>query len=185
MPDPKDAVSAYAAAVAEGNAGRVHALLSERSRRAIREADVAKMMSDAKAEIVEQAASFTGPGATVRATARVRYPDGEDATLDLEDGKFRLTAADGLPGAARSPEQALEQLRRALARRSYAGLLRALSPQVRGALDNDVRSLVDGLGRPDGLGVQVSGDSAAVQLPGGHHVRLRRDGGIWTVEDFD
>jgi hypothetical protein len=185
VPDPRDTVSAYTAAVAEGNAQRVHAMLSERSRRAIRQVDVGGMISDAKAELVEQARSFAGSGTSVRTTATVRYPDGEDATLDLEDGEFRLTAADGLPVAARSPEQALEQLRRALVRRSYGGLMMALSPQVRSALESDLRSLVDGLRRPDGLEVQVSGDSALVQIPGGHHVKLRRDGGIWSVEDFD
>jgi hypothetical protein len=185
MPDPRDTVSAYAKAVAEGNPTRVHALLCERMRRAIRPADVGRMMSDAKGELADQAKSFTGTGATVRATARLRYADGEDATLDLEDGEFRLTAADGLPAMARSPEQALEQLRRALARRSYVSLLRALSPHVGSDLESDLRSLVDGLGRPEGLGVQLSGDTASVQIPGGHHVKLRREGGIWRVEDFD
>jgi hypothetical protein len=185
VPDPKDTVSAYAAALADGNARRVHAMLSDRSRRAMREDDVARMMSDAKAELAEQARSFAGPAAVVRATARVRYSDGEAATLDLEDGEFRLTAADGLPAVARSPEQALDVLRRALARRSYAWLMRVLSPHVRSAIESDLRSLVDGLARPDGLPVHVSGDSASVQIPGGHHVKLRRDGGNWQVEDFD
>jgi hypothetical protein len=185
VPDPRDTMSAYAAALADGNAGRVHAMLSDRSRRAIREDDVARMIVDAKAELAEQARSFAGPGAVVRATARLRYSDGEDATLDVEDGEFRLTAADGLPAVARSPEQALGQFRRALARRSYAWLVRVLSPRVRSAIESDLGSLVDGLRRPDGLEVHVSGDSASVQIPGGHHVTLRRDGGSWRVEDFD
>jgi hypothetical protein len=185
IPDPRDTVSAYAAAVADGNASRVYALLSERSRRSVRQADVARMISDAKAELVEQARSCSGSGAVVRATARVRYRDGEDATLDLEDGEFRVSAADGLPVAARSPDQALAQLRKALARRSYAGLASVLSPQVGSALESDLRSLVDGLARPEGIEVQVSGDTASVQIVGGHHVKLRRDAGIWRVEDFD
>jgi hypothetical protein len=184
-PDPRDTVSAYAAAVADGNAQRVHALLSERSRRAIRADDVRRIIADAKAELVDQARSCAGPAATIRATATVRYADGEDVTLDVEEGAFRLNQADALPTPARSPEQALNQLRRALARRSYAWLVRVLSPAVRSAVENDLRSLVEGLRRPEGLEVQVSGDAASVQVPGGHHVKLRRDGGNWTVEDFD
>jgi len=185
VPDPKDTVSAYAAALADGDARRVHALLSERSRQTLRRADVQRMISDAKGELAERARAFADPSAIVRATAEVRYADGEAAVLDLEDGEFRVASSYGLPAVARSPEQALEQLRVALARRSYSGLVRVLSPRVRSALESDLRSLVDGLSRPDGIEVQVSGDSASVQIQGGHHVKLRRDAGIWRVEDFD
>ena len=88
--------------------------------------------------------------------------------------------------AARStPEAALDQLRRVLARRSYAGLLRVLTPRTRAMIEQDLRSLVDGLDKPDTLAVHVAGDSATVIVPGGHHVRLRRDGGVWRVDDFD
>src|SRR5262249_58777916 len=121
----------------------------------------------------------------VKAHARVRYPDGEEATLDLEDGRFRIAAADALPAGARTPAQALEQLRRVLARRSYAGLLRVLSPATRSAIENDIRSLVEGLEQPEGLEVQVAGDTATVQIPGGHEVKLRREAGVWRGGDFD
>jgi hypothetical protein len=90
-----------------------------------------------------------------------------------------------LPAGARTPNEALEQLRRVLARRSYAGLMRVLSPATRSAIESDLRSLVDGLAHPDGLDVQVSGDAASVQIQGGHFVKLRRDSGVWKVEDFD
>ena len=53
------------------------------------------------------------------------------------------------------------------------------------ALEDDMRSLVEGLEEPDGLDVEVTGDSAIVNVPGGHLVRLRREGGVWHVEDFD
>ncbi|MGH7295028.1 MAG: hypothetical protein ACRELB_08845, partial [Polyangiaceae bacterium] len=80
---------------------------------------------------------------------------------------------------------ALEQLRRVLARRSYAGLMRVLSPTTRAAVENDLRTLVDGLGEPGTLPVQTSGDTAVVKVPGGHQVKLKREAGVWRVEDFD
>ena len=46
-------------------------------------------------------------------------------------------------------------------------------------------TLVTGLEKPDSLQVQVTGDNATVTIPGGHHVRLKRDGGVWRVDDFD
>src|SRR5690606_38469092 len=114
----------------------------------------------------------------------VRYDDGEVVTLDLEEGGFRVTAADALPAAAKTPEQALGQLRRVLARRSYAGLLRVLSPRTRAAIEQDLRTLVDGLEEPDSLDVEIVGDRATVTVPGGHHVILQRQDGVWHVDDW-
>jgi hypothetical protein len=70
-------------------------------------------------------------------------------------------------------------------RRSYVGLMRVLSPATRAAVEADLRSLVTGLDHPETLPVENVGDTAQVTVPGGHHVRLRRESGIWRVEDFD
>jgi len=185
MPDPRDTIRAYRTAAAKGDARAIYAMLSEPSRKSLQLADVERILADERAELSAQAAAADDRTSVVRASARVRYADGEDATLDLEEGSFRVSSSDALPAGARTPSEALEQLRRVLARRSYAGLMRVLSPATRSALESDLRSLVDGLAHPDGLDVQVSGDVASVQIQGGHFVKLRRDGGVWKVEDFD
>lgn len=79
---------------------------------------------------------------------RLRCADGEEAALELRDGRFRVTAARALPGRAKTPEEALDQLRRVLARRSYAGLMRVVSPATRASMEADLRALVDGLDNP-------------------------------------
>ena len=66
-----------------------------------------------------------------------------------------------------------------------AVLMRVLTPSTRAAIEQDLRSLVNGLERPETLHVQVTGESATVTVPGGHQVKLKRDGGVWRVEDFD
>jgi hypothetical protein len=185
VPDPRETVRAYEAAAAKGDARAIHGLLSERSRKSLAVTDVERILADERTELAAQAKAMQDPNAVVRASARVRYADGEDATLDVEEGVFHVSSADALPAGARTPSEALEQLRRVLARRSYSGLMRVLSPATRSAIESDLRSLVDGLSHPDGLDVQVSGDVASVQIQGGHFVRLRRDGGVWKVEDFD
>jgi len=185
IPDPRDTVRAYEAAAAKGDARAIHGMLSERSRKSLAVSDVERMLADERAELTTQAKAMQDPSTVVRASARVRYADGEDATLDVEEGTFHISSADALPAGARTPNEALEQLRRVLARRSYAGLMRVLSPSTRSAIESDLRSLVDGLAHPDGLDVQVSGDVASVQIQGGHFVKLRRDAGVWKVEDFD
>jgi hypothetical protein len=144
-----------------------------------------RLLADSRAEIVRQAKAVGSPNAEVTATVDVPYLDGEHGVLVLEGGEFRVSAADGLPSVARTPEQALGELRGALARRSYAALLRVLSKDTRGTVEADIRSLVGGLEHPDSLDVRVRGETAEVEVPGGHKVVLKREAGIWRVQDFD
>jgi len=185
LPDPRLAALAYADAAARGDADALYAILSRASRQARSREEVKKMVSDEREELAEQAKDLRRVDVRVDATARIRYADGEEAALQLEDGHYRVTAAGTLPGGGATPEAALEQLRRVLARRSYAGLLRVVSAATRSSMENDLRSLVDGLDEPGTLDVKVSGDEAQVPVPGGHHVKLKRDDGVWRIEDFD
>jgi hypothetical protein len=160
-------------------------MMTAGSRQARSQSDVEKMIVSERTELAEQAKDLSRGDVRVEATARLRYADGEEAALELREGRYWITAAGALPGGARTPEEALEQLRRVLARRSYAGLMRVLSPGTRAAVENDLRSLVDGLADPASLSVEVTGESAVVPIPGGHQVKLKRDGGVWRVDDFD
>ena len=137
------------------------------------------------AELAEEGSALSAKDVRVEAMARLRFGDGEEAALDLQRGRFYVTSAGALPGGARTPEEALDQLRRVLARRSYAGLMRVLSPSTRAAIEQDLRGLVTGLERPETIPVTVAGDTATLAVPGGHHVRLKREGGVWRVDDFD
>ena len=64
-------------------------------------------------------------------------------------------------------------------------LLRVLSPATRAAVERDLRGLLAVLEKAGSLPVVQSGDTATVQVPGGHRVKLRREGALWSVEDFD
>lgn len=187
LPPPEDALKAYAEAAEKGDAEAIYAMLSDKGRRSLSREEVRDMVAAERKELAEQAKALSSADtmARLKTQARVRWADGEDATLSLEDGDFRISAAAALPAGARTPEQALSQLRRVLARRSYAGLMRVLTPATRSAIESDLRSLVEGLEHPSGLEVQVTGDSAVVQVPGGHEVKLKREGGVWRVDDFD
>jgi hypothetical protein len=185
VPDPRDAAQEYAEAAQRGDADAIYDMMSDSARKSRSRDDVRKIVADERAELAEQAKSISAKDARVEATARLRFEDGEETALDLKDGHFWVTSAGALPGGARTPEEALDQLRRVMARRSYAGLMRVLSPATRAAIEQDLRSLVTGLERPETLSVQVSGDSAQVTVPGGHHVHLVREGGVWRIDDFD
>jgi hypothetical protein len=185
VPDPHNAVAAYAAAASRGDGPALYSMLTLSSRHARSQRDLLRLVADERAELAEQGKDFARPDVRVEAIARFRYADGEEAALELYDGHYWVTAGGTLPGGARTPEGALEQLRRVLARRSYAGLMRVLSPATRTSVENDLRSLVSGLSEPGTLEVDVTGDSAVVLVPGGHQVKLKRESGVWRIDDFD
>lgn len=185
LPAPDATLRAYAKAAERGDATALAGLLTDESRKSLGRSGVERALADGKVELAEQGRSVDKGGWTLKATARVRYADGEDATLVLEDGAFRVASAEALPTAPRTPADALAAFRRVLARRSYAGLLRVLSRETRASMERDLSAIVDALERPDSLDVQVKGDDAQVDLGGGHLVRLKREGGVWRIEDFD
>jgi hypothetical protein len=168
-----------------GDTDALYRMMSTESRSARSKDDIRAIVAVERAELADQGRELARPDARVEATARVRYADGEEAALDLREGRYGVTATGALPGGGRTPEETLDQLRRVLARRSYAGMMRVLSPATRASVENDLRKLVDGLGNPAGLPIQVTGDTATVPVPGGHQVKLKREGGVWRVEDFD
>jgi hypothetical protein len=185
LPDPRAAAAEFAAAAQRGDADAVHAMLTEDARRAFGPQGTRRLLNDARTEIARSARGFSSPKATVRAVAAVPFVDGEQSLLDLEAGRFRVSASAGLPAGARTPAQALGELRGAIARRSYAALVRVLSAETRSALEGDMRTLVEGLEHPDTLDVHAHGETAEVEVPGGHKVLLKREAGVWKVVDFD
>jgi hypothetical protein len=185
IPDPKDAARDYAAAAENGNGDRIYDMMTSEGQKERTRADVKAIVASERQELADEAHAVTAPSTRVQATARLRFEDGEEAALELRGGRFWVTAAGALPGGANTPEAALDELRRVVARRSYAGLLRVLTPRTRAMIEQDLRSLVEGLENSDTLSVHVTGDSASAIVPGGHHVRLKREGGVWRVDDFD
>ncbi len=185
VPDPKEAVAEYRAALERGDAARLHGLLSAEARAELTQDEVRALLQESKAELAARSKALSQPSAQTRTVARVRYPDGEWATLDMEQGVFRLRSAAALPAGARTPAEALAELRRALSRRSYPALVRVLSAESRGGLEEQLSSLVLALEQPDALDIQADGDRATVNTPGGHRIELVREDGVWRVRDFE
>jgi hypothetical protein len=185
LPDPRVAAADYARALERGDSDAVYDMLTSDAQREQGRAGVKKLVQGSKQELLRNARAVTGDKAKVEMQATLRFADGEEAELPVDHGAFRVGSAGTLPEGARTPSEALAALRQALARRSYAGILRVLSTETKSSLESDVRSLLEGLEQPETLDVKVTGDTAEVTIPGGHSVKLKRESGVWRVEDFD
>lgn len=183
--DPHEAAVAFANAARSGDASRIYAMLDPAAKRALSREDVTRLVTDEKGELADSARALSSPEAHATATARLRFADGEEVGLDWAGGTFRIASGGTLPGGAPTPAAALDELRRALARRSYPALLRVVSPSTRSAIEQDLRTLTVGLEHSETLFIHTTDDTASAIIPGGHHVTMKREAGIWRVEDFD
>jgi hypothetical protein len=186
IPDPKDAAEAYAKAAERGDSDAIYAMLSARSKATTSKAEVDKAVASSKAELADQAKAIRNAEGSIATVARLRFDDGSEAALALEKGKFFVASAGMLPGGGSTPEEALGSLRDILKRRSYPALLRLLTPQLRAAVEAQLRGIVEALENPSALQIPPSaGDEVEVKLGNGHKVKLRREQGTWYVENFE
>jgi len=175
IPDPRLAAQRWSEALVRGDAELVYGLLSQSAQQALGREGVKQVLERDRKELIAAAASATAVNARVETLARVSYSGERSASLVLEDGRFRIAAAAALPAHAATPEDALEELREVLARRSFAGLLRVLTADAGRALDAQLASVVDALGDPATVEIEVDGRRATARLPGGHTVKLERE----------
>jgi len=185
IPDPRLTAQRWSEALVRADVEAVYGLLSEPAQQALGREGVKQVLDRDRKELVAAAASATNVNARVETVARVSFPGERSASLVLEDGRFLVVAAAALPAHAASPEDALQELREVLARRSFAGLLRVLTADSGRALDAQLASVVDALRDPATVEIEVDGRRATARLPGGHTVKLEREDGIWRVRDFD
>ncbi len=162
-----------------------YASLDSDARAALSKKEVAALLKSANDEIVERLKALSAEDSSVLQEASVRYADGERSTLAFERDGYRVTSAGAFPSTARSPAEALGDLRRALARRSHTALVLVLSADARAALQEQLDGLATALEQPEALDIRVDGDSAMVRAPDGHWVELKREGGVWKVRDFE
>lgn len=185
LPDPEPVARRYADALRRGDEAAVYQLLSQRAQREIGRQRLQRLLRELKPELLAQAKAITDARARVEVRAQARFIDGELATFGVEDGALKLHAVAALPARATTPQQALSDLRSALARRSYPALVSVLTRDSAGAFDEKMNSLVEALQDPESLLIQVEAGRAVVELPDGHRVELRKEEGLWKVRDFE
>src|SRR5215469_10725252 len=110
VPDPRGAAQAFADAAARGDSDTIYDMMTDEARAARTRDDVRKIVKDERAELADEAKVVSQKDPRVQATARLRFEDGEEAALELKEGEFKVTAAGALPGGAKTPQEALDDL---------------------------------------------------------------------------
>ena len=183
VPDPTPVARSFARACERGDAHAVRALLSDDQKLAISEATVRAQLAEPGAKV--RCAALAHRPTTTSGLATMRFATGESATVRIEHGEARVAAAGTLPGGGGTPEAALASFRGSLLRWLAAGSLGPLTQSTRSRTEERLRTLAERLAQPDALLVEVWGDRAKVDLVPGHFVSLRREDGLWRVEDFE
>ncbi|MBN1608834.1 MAG: hypothetical protein JW940_19565 [Polyangiaceae bacterium] len=184
LPDPDPVVRRFAAAARRGDGDAIYAMLSADAQREYGRDGVRVLVAQSALELAREGEALEKGPRTIDQVARLRLSHGEIVVLTLEGDAFKVSSAGVLPARARTPPEALAELRDALSQRSYAALIRVLSGDTGSTLDGELNGLIRGLEHPDMLEPRISGDRAEVSVPGGHWVKLRREDGVWRVEDF-
>jgi hypothetical protein len=184
VPDPDRAARRFAAAARRGDGDAIYGMLSADAQREYGRDGVRALVAQSATELAREGEALEKGPRTVEQVARLRLSHGELVTLTLEGHCFKVSSGGVLPARARTPPEALAALRDALSQRSYAALIRVLSGDTGSTLDGELNGLIRGLEHPDMLEPSISGDRAEVTVPGGHWVKLKREDGVWRVEDF-
>jgi len=185
VPDPRLTVQLWSEALERGDSNAVYALLNESSQQALGREGVAQLLTRDRVELLQVARAARAENARLETVARVSFEEDRNALLVLEDGQFKVAATAALPARADSPEDALRELRDVLERRSFAGLLRVLTQDASQTLRGHLEGVVEALGDPGTVQIEVDGRRATARLPGGHTVTMEREDGAWRIRDFD
>lgn len=189
-PAPRSAnatLMAYITAVRADDAHSAYLLLDAATQARTDEGAFTRRMHESHAELVEQVDALAHSLAQhpAQVDARVDLDDGERVVLVEEHGELRIASGVVDAPSLSTPEDAVLALRRALMRRSLAGVLRVLSQDTRADVEAEIRDYLGATSDSLDLESEIDGDEARVRLTGGRFVTLVREEGEWRVVDVE
>lgn len=184
MPDPGVTARAFADAIEQGDAERVHAMLDDDTRAALSVEVLETLLRDNRADLVALSAALRRETPYVPARARVELGRGDEVVLVTEDGGFRIDGGAAALVTLATPEQAVRALRSALLRGDLGAFLRVISNDARTDVETELARLLEETADTLDIEVNETGDEAVVRLTGGRVLHLVREGGEWHVVDL-
>jgi hypothetical protein len=185
IPDPKATADAWAEAAEKGDSEALYGMLTKRSQATMSKTEVARTVASSRAELKEQAAGIKATKAIV-AVALVRWDDGTEASLTLENGQFHVNDAVMMPGGGATPEETVAGFRSALKRRSYPAMVRMLTPALRATVEAQLEGIGRAIAEPDKISYPTgTGDEMEIKLENGHKLRLKKVDKKWYIDNFE
>ena len=196
--DPQSVLQAYARALEDGRAEDAYRLLSDEARRGISIEAFRRMVKDDPDGVREIGRSLERPTAAPQVTATVTSPNGQELTLVLEDGRWRVDGATIDLYAQDTPRHAIQGFVRAIERKRYDVVMHYVPESHREGLDpsklqaaweghekDEMAQVVSALKQalPGGQ-IEETGDRAAMAYGAGT-IQLVREHGLWKIENFD
>lgn len=196
--DPKSVLHTYARALEEGRADDAYRLLSEEARRGISREAFQRMVKESPDDVREIARSLARPASTPVVTATVTTASGQELTLVLEGGAWKVDATAVDLYAQDTPRHAVMGFLRAVERKRYDVVMKFVADAHREGLDaaklkaaweghdkEEVEQVLASLRQelPTAT-IEETGERATMPY-GARTMQLVRERGLWKIEDFD
>lgn len=197
---PKDALRAYADALAEGRADDAWNMLSDDTKKTITKERFREIVKRNRAEALEIGRALARDPGDPHVTAKVPLKNGDEVTLVYEDGRWRVDAAALDFYSQATPKQAILGFIRAFKKKRWDVLLKYTPDAHRDGLTPERLAQAWAEGKPEGetlklrleeieqamptAQIEETGDRATLVSPGGStSVTFLREHGAWKVED--
>jgi hypothetical protein len=196
--DPASVLHAYARALDEGRADDAYRYLSDEARRGISLEAFRRMVKDDPDGVKEIARALERPTAAPVVTATVTSPSGQELSLVLEDGKWRVDASTIDLYAQDTPRHAVQGFIRAVEHKRYDIVMRYVPDEHKEGLDaaklqsaweghekQEIEQVLAGLKQslPSST-IEETGERATMPYGAGA-MQLVREHGLWKIENFD
>jgi hypothetical protein len=196
--DPQSVLRAYARALEDGRADDAYRLLTDEARRGISVEAFRRLVVDDPEGVREIGRSLERPTAAPQVVATVTSQSGQELTLVLEDGRWRVDGATIDLYAQDTPRHAIQGFVRAIERKRYDVVLHYVPDSHREGLDavklkaaweghekEEIGQVVSALKQAlPGALIEETGDRAAMTYGAGT-LQLVREHGLWKIENFD
>jgi len=196
--DPQSVLTAYARALEEGHAEDAYRLLSDAARRGTSLEAFRRMVDDDPEGVREMGRSLERPTAPPVVTATVISPSGQELSLVLENGRWRLDAQAIDLYSQDTPRHSVQGFIRAVERKRYDVLMNYVPDAHKEGLDAEkLRSAWEGHDK-DEIAQVVSAlkqalptatieevGERATMTYGAGTLQLVREHGLWKIENFD
>ncbi len=184
MPDPRDAARAYADALERSDVDTLHQLMSSHARQNVSKKDLVRFLTEDRIELEERGRTIREEKIHIQGSALIFLQEGQIVGLTLEEGNFLLENDGVLPARSHEISDLLALFRRAVQARDAARILALLSKNGQAALSEIFNSLDLALMNSDQAVVNLRGDKAVLEMSNGLVLTLKREDGLWLVDDI-